>query len=34
MEKVKSIRRKGGIHNVYVTPDGRHVVAGSIAASS
>jgi YVTN family beta-propeller protein len=31
MEKVKSIATKGGIHNVYVTPDGRHVVAGSIA---
>ena len=30
-EKVKSIPTKGGIHNVYVTPDGRHVVAGSIA---
>jgi len=30
MEKVKSIATKGGIHNVY-TPDGRHVVAGSIA---
>ena len=31
MEKVKSIPTKGGIHNVYVTPDGRHVIAGSIA---
>ena len=30
-EKVKSIPTKGGIHNVYVTPDGRYVVAGSIA---
>jgi hypothetical protein len=31
LEKVKSIPTKGGIHNVYVTPDGKHVVAGSIA---
>ena len=31
LEKVKSIPTKGGIHNVYVTPDGLHVVAGSIA---
>ena len=28
---MKSIPTKGGIHNVYVTPDGKHVVAGSIA---
>ena len=26
----KSIPTKGGIHNTFVTPDGRHVVAGSI----
>ena len=25
LEKVKSIPTKGGIHNVYVTPDGKHV---------
>ena len=31
LEKVKSIPTKGGIHNVYVTPDGKHVIAGSIA---
>ena len=31
LEKVKSIPTKGGIHNVYVTPDGKYVVAGSIA---
>ena len=31
LERVKSIPTKGGIHNVYVTPDGQHVVAGSIA---
>jgi YVTN family beta-propeller protein len=28
---VKSIPAQGEVHNVYVTPDGRHVVAGSIA---
>jgi YVTN family beta-propeller protein len=28
---VKSIPTKGGIHNTYVTPDGKYVVAGSIA---
>ena len=31
LERVKSIPTKGGIHNVYVTPDGKYVVAGSIA---
>jgi YVTN family beta-propeller protein len=31
---VKSIPVKGEIHNVYVTPDGKHTVAGSIAAST
>jgi DNA-binding beta-propeller fold protein YncE len=31
LERIKSIPTKGGIHNVYVTPDGRYVVAGSIA---
>jgi YVTN family beta-propeller protein len=30
MTRAKSIRTDGGIHNVYVTPDGRFVVAGSI----
>src|SRR5437667_7347805 len=30
MTRAKSIRTEGGIHNVYVTPDGRIVVAGSI----
>ena len=30
LSRVKSIRTEGGIHNVYVTPDGRFVVAGSI----
>jgi YVTN family beta-propeller protein len=31
MQKIKSIRVKGGVHNTYVTPDGKHVLAGSIA---
>jgi YVTN family beta-propeller protein len=31
LEKVKSIPTKGGIHNTYVTPDGKFVLAGSIA---
>jgi DNA-binding beta-propeller fold protein YncE len=31
LERVKSIPMKGNIHNVYVTPDGKHIVAGSIA---
>lgn len=30
LTRVKSIRTQGGIHNTYVTPDGRFVVAGSI----
>src|SRR4029079_10922442 len=30
LERVASIPTKGGIHNLYVTPDGKYVVAGSI----
>jgi YVTN family beta-propeller protein len=30
LARVKTIRTEGGIHNVYVTPDGKFVVAGSI----
>ena len=30
LEKVKSIPIKGAVHNTYVTPDGKYVVAGSI----
>src|SRR5712691_4648296 len=30
LTRVKSIRTEGGIHNSYVTPDGKFVVAGSI----
>jgi YVTN family beta-propeller protein len=31
MKRAQSIATRGGIHNTFVTPDGRHVVAGSIA---
>src|SRR5215470_15689393 len=30
LTRAKSIRTEGGIHNTYVTPDGKFVVAGSI----
>src|SRR5258708_17112482 len=30
MQNVRSIGVKGGVHNTYVTPDGKHVLAGSI----
>ncbi len=30
MKNIKSIAVKGGVHNTYVTPDGQHVLAGSI----
>ena len=30
MQRVKTIPVKGGVHNTYVTPDGKYVVAGSI----
>lgn len=30
LTRAKSIAVKGAIHNVYVTPDGKHVVSGSI----
>jgi len=30
LQKAKSIPTKGGIHNTYVTPDGKYIVAGSI----
>jgi YVTN family beta-propeller protein len=29
-ERVKSISTEGGVHNTYVTPDGKYIVAGSI----
>ena len=28
LTKIKSIRTEGPVHNLYVTPDGKHVVAG------
>lgn len=31
LERIKSIPTKGGIHNLYVTPDGKHIIAGSVA---
>ena len=31
LERIKSIPTKGGIHNLYVTPDGKHLIAGSVA---
>jgi YVTN family beta-propeller protein len=31
LQRVKTIPTKGGIHNTFATPDGRFVVAGSIA---
>ena len=31
MRNIKSIQVKGGVHNTYVTPDGKHVLAGSIS---
>jgi len=34
LEKIKSIPTKGGEHNVYVTPDGKYMVAGSIAGKN
>lgn len=33
-QKVKNVQTKGTIHNVYVTPDGKYAVAGSIAGRS
>jgi YVTN family beta-propeller protein len=31
LERVKSIPTKGGIHDIYLTPDGKYVVAGSVS---
>jgi len=30
LQKIKTIPTKGGIHNTFVTPDGKYVIAGSI----
>ncbi|MGH9843281.1 MAG: YncE family protein [Blastocatellia bacterium] len=32
--RVKTIPAKGGVHNTYVTPDGKYVVAGSIVGKN
>jgi len=34
LQRVKTVPTQGTIHNAYVTPDGRFIVAGSIAAST
>ena len=34
LQRVKSIPIKGEVHNTYVTPDGRFVIAGSIAGKT
>jgi YVTN family beta-propeller protein len=34
MTRVKTVQTKGPIHNPYVTPDGKYVVAGSIVGKS
>ena len=34
LQRVKSIPVKGAVHNTYVTPDGKYVIAGSIAGSN
>ena len=30
MTRIKTIPAKGGVHNTYVTPDGKYVIAGSV----
>ena len=34
MKNVKTLQTRGSIHNAYVTPDGKYVVAGSIAGKT
>jgi YVTN family beta-propeller protein len=34
LQRAKSIPIKGEVHNTYVTPDGRYVIAGSIAGKN
>jgi len=34
LEKIKSLPTKGGEHNVYVTPDGKYLIAGSVAGKN
>jgi YVTN family beta-propeller protein len=33
-QRIKTVPAKGGIHNTYVTPDGKYAVAGSIQAKT
>jgi len=34
LERIKSLPTKGGEHNVYVTPDGKYLIAGSVAGKN
>jgi YVTN family beta-propeller protein len=34
LQKIKSINNDGAVHNTYVTPDGKYVVAGSVAGKT
>ena len=34
LTRIKSIPTKGGEHNVYVTPDGKYLIAGSVAGKN
>jgi YVTN family beta-propeller protein len=34
LARIKSIPTKGGEHNVYVTPDGKYLIAGSVAGKN
>jgi len=34
LQKVKSINNDGAVHNTYVTPDGKYVVAGSVVGKT
>jgi YVTN family beta-propeller protein len=34
LQKIKSISNDGAVHNTYVTPDGKYVVAGSVAGKT
>lgn len=34
MKNIKSIPVKGAVHNTYVTPDGKYVIAGSVAGKT
>src|SRR5713101_8389270 len=34
LQKIKSINNQGAVHNTYVTPDGKYVVAGSVVGKT